>query len=240
MAMLAFSVSANASSVPPGRVLHIGDSQSVGTFGRTIYEGFLDTQGEGAVLSIASCGSTARHWLSGNATRCGYVQRGELTMTKAARDRRNRRRRRSHATPVFETLAQRFHPDIVVVQLGGNYMGRTERFLRETVDRLAQQVVDSGARCVWVGPSDARRDNAGGRGLSRDEVADLLPGILGDRCQFIDSRRYTSYPTNGGDGVHLDSLGSVGRRMARAWAEAVIAAVIPQADAGNTNETPSR
>ena len=205
---------------PPGKILFIGDSHSVGTFGHTLDGLLRERYGDETVYNYASCGSRTSSWITGRSTRCGYIDRRPGGAT---------RRARNHRTPRIDVLLDDVNPRITIVALGANHMGQRQESFIESVQTLAQSIRDHGSECVWVGPPPGRvphRDH----GLNRSEIQELLPAVLVDFCTFIESSLYVSYPRHGGDGVHFDSIRPGGRALARHWAEGIYAAARPFLD----------
>ena len=78
---------------------------------------------------------------------------------------------------------------------------------------MADFISATGAKCLWVGAADARDRSR----LPR--LYHLVEEAVWDKCRIVDSRRYTTYPATGGDGVHY--YGPEGTRQAKIWAQAV-------------------
>lgn len=198
-------------SAGAGRILLIGDSHTVGTFGHELDR--LLRRREGAVVETrGSCGSSPRHWRSGWTTNCGFFARRADGSQDSGR---------SAPTPILADLLAGHRPGLVVIALGANLIG--SRALEAAVRRETQGVLDTLAAadappaCVWVGPPHGRN-----KPVERlDLLYDTLQATLRNRCAFIDSRPFLDYPETGGDGAHYDALGAEGRRMAREWAAQV-------------------
>jgi hypothetical protein len=208
------------SSEAHGSILYIGDSHSVGTFGRSL-DGLLRARyGDDRVWSYASCGSRTSHWISGRRTTCGYSETlpGALT-----------HRTRRHRTPLLQDLLVAHRPVLTVVSLGGNHRGQRQEVFVANVRALAQLIRDQGSQCLWIGPPPGRQRRPT-RGLNRSEIQDLLPTVLADLCTVIDSRHYVTYPRRGGDGIHFDGIRHGGSALARQWARGVFDAALPVLD----------
>ncbi len=203
------------------RVLLIGDSHSVGAYGRELERLFRESEGSEHVALYASCGSSPGSWLSGRPTRCGYREKVGLQREVSVK---------SHATPLAErVISEWIKPgtegpsgrSVIVVSHGSNLVPKslkqTEKEMRAFRDVLERTTSSESTVCYWVGAPDSRT-------FSDEKTAqtvDVIRASLGGRCTFIDSRVYTSYPANGGDGLHFDSLGAKGREQAKAWAKGV-------------------
>lgn len=185
-------------------VLIIGDSHSVGPFGWHLDE-LLRNDGH-QVATYASCGSTAQWWFSGKKTGCGYYQRdlnGEVT------------RANIYSTPLVKDLLKTIKPNVVIIELGSNYVKNfnDDGVIKEMRD-LARTIKDSGSTCYWLTPPDMR--------LYRTEAPrlnSLIERSVSDFCSIFYSDEVTSYPVEGGDGVHY--WFPAGTPVAHEWAEAV-------------------
>jgi len=187
-------------------MLLVGDSHTVGTFGRTLDALLRTLPAEAA--TYASCGSSPEWWFSGHSTPCGYFQNdlnGHATTAT------------QHPTPLLADLVAEVHPTVVVAALGANLVNASLDVVAAQSEKLAQAIHGAGARCIWVGPPHGR--NKPEPGFSR--FYEALEKAVSPDCAFVDSRPYTHYPDQGGDGIHYDSLGEPGKTIARAWAKSV-------------------
>jgi lysophospholipase L1-like esterase len=201
--LLLLSVSAAAGE----RILVIGDSHSVGSFGRRLDDLLRERTPE--VATYGSCGSSPSWWFDGRATQCGYFHRGLNGRS---------RRGTEAATPLLSTLLSEIEPDTIVVALGANLVNAPRDWAERTTRQMVELIAGKpGLRCVWVGPPHGRNKPEPGFG----EFYTLLEGIVKPTCEFIDSRPFAQYPETGGDGVHFDHLGRPGVAIAEKWAESV-------------------
>ncbi len=198
------------------RVLMIGDSLSVGAFGEAVQLHLAKNYGSQNVAAYASCGSSPENWLRSQpffVTKCGY--REATPDTAIMRDFLNGRKPRPTSTPKIETLVRRFHPTIVIVQQGTNWMDRN--LSEPEMGAFADQLI-GGARSiggitqiVWIEPPDhsAMKRSAQNRVHNAIKKAAARDGFT-----TIDSSKITSYRRGrtGGDGVHYNSEAS------REWA----------------------
>ena len=185
-------------------ILFIGDSHSVGSFG--IQEDALLRRIAGfSVATYASCGSSPLDWFSGTQTSCGFFFKGT--------DNKEERGWEAN-TPLLADLLKTHQPRYTVVELGANMYGRPTDWLEKTSRDMAMAIVNSGSKCIWIGPPQARIQPE--PGLSR--VFDALRASVGPYCLLFDSRDFTRYPASGGDGIHFNSLGEPGQKMAESWA----------------------
>jgi hypothetical protein len=211
-------------AVATKRVLVIGDSLTVGKFGEYLGE-YLTTRFRRENLALyASCGSSPENWIRNGIhyeTRCGYR---ELTVNRDfARDPGR------HETPNIEELIAQFKPNIVIVQLGTNWMDRlTLRPSKETEIRaylhdFVKIVLGDGRQLIWITPPDSSHYSK----AVQEKVSQILWSASRDSPGFdvIDSRvgrrPMTHYQlgVTGGDGIHYRA------KPARDWADQVIAAL---------------
>ncbi|MCW5198600.1 hypothetical protein VU07_03495 [Desulfobulbus sp. F4] len=192
---------------PNPHILFIGDSHSVGVFGQTLTGLIKANIPKSHLTAVASCGSSPRWWLNGQQTRCGFWQLdADGTQHKSP----------TAATPLIADLLKSEQPDTVIVALGSNLIPQ------EPIDRYTDTVAfmnliaESGSRCIWVGPPDARKFSAS----AINEVYKLLRSVTKHYgCDVVDSRKYTRYPATGRDGLHYG--GEEGERIASQWAQNV-------------------
>lgn len=199
------------------RVIFIGDSHSVQTFGQTLDELLRKRAGQNNVSTFASCGSSPSWWFNAKPTPCGYFERTPEGGTKRAK---------THPTPVLSRLLESAQPTTVVVALGANLVKAPYDYSTRTSRELALLIQNTKTdgmpvRCIWVGPPHGR--NKPEPGFS--EFYKVLEAAVSPPCRFIDSRPFARYPDKGGDGVHYDQLGPEGVAIARKWAESVFKAI---------------
>lgn len=193
----------NASDVPPV-ILFIGDSHSTGSFGMQ-QDAVLRSVKGFRVATYAICGSSPDNWFSGDKTSCGYFFKDV--------DGREQRGWEA-ATPLIANLIAQYQPAYTVVELGANMYGRTPEWVEKTSHEMAMAIVNSGSKCIWIGPPHARIQTDSGLA----QVFDALHAGVGAYCLLFDSRNVTRYPAVGGDGIHFNSLGESGARIAENWA----------------------
>ncbi|WPU66075.1 SGNH/GDSL hydrolase family protein [Peredibacter starrii] len=194
-------------SLPPSvfssTLLVVGDSHTVGPFGRRLDEN-LRKEGH-KVSTFASCGSIAGWWYTGKKTTCGYLSIDESGKLSEATQ---------HTTPLIENLLSEIRPDIVLVAFGSNYVKTpSDEFVKKDLQKLLTSINASGAKCFWITPPDMR--------LYRKEIPRIKKLIEETvHCALFDSETVTKYPETGGDGVHYWS--AKGTPIAKAWADAVV------------------
>lgn len=185
-------------------ILIIGDSHTVGPFGRHL-DKLLRQEGN-QVATYASCGSIAKHWQSGQMTTCGYFSKDlEGISIQASK----------HETPIFKDLLRKINPTHVIIELGTNYVYLpSDTFAVTDMRKMALAIKAAGARCFWIGAPDMRK--------FRDQLPRfkrLIDEAVGSDCEIFDSETVTQYPPSGGDGVHYWSTSGTPRAMN--WAREV-------------------
>lgn len=191
-----------------GSLLFIGDSHSVGPFGQKLDQE-LRTLGV-PVVTATSCGTIAANWYrEGATTRCGFLERDADGTTRQGTQ---------GPVPRFQTLLADVNPTHVIVALATNYANYPdESFIVTDMRRMAQDVVASGARCLWVGMPTSRT-----LASKHAKIDRLTREAVGDLCTYFDSFPVTTYPATGGDGIHFYFPG--GAAVAQNWAQKVFKA----------------
>ena len=194
-------------------ILFIGDSLSAGPFGEAVQQHLAQQYGVLNVAAYASCGSSPEHWLAGEPgfyTRCGF-RVAAPGQTPFYTDGSTRVRK---LTPKLETLVKRHRPQVVIVQLGTNWMDRnlTAAQINSFADRFIRAARGPSVRqIIWVAPPDSSAMNR----AAQNRIHALIKQA-GKRNNFevIDSRELTKYVPgkSGRDGVHYNTAAS------RAWA----------------------
>ena len=185
-------------------ILFIGDSHSVGVFGRTLTALLEASQPDSHVTTIASCGSSPRWWLKGYPTTCGFwrhnADSSDVNSLK-------------NWTPTLDDLINTVKPKIVIVALGSNLVRLSEAERYIDTETMMNKVTEKATQCIWIGPPDARKFSA----AAINDVYVLLEKLANQYgCRLVDSRKYTHYPESGGDGLHYNGI--VGTARAKLWA----------------------
>jgi hypothetical protein len=198
--MACVSTTASASST-----LLIGDSHSVGAFGKTL-DSLMRADQTREVRTVASCGSIIRWFYTGTPTPCGFLQidtEGKVTESLKS------------PTPLLSGLLAEQKPDLIIVELGANYMvGYPDATLVRDVEQLLKDIDSTGAKCLWVSPPDSRKYRE-----QRKLLVARLEKLVSARCQWFDSLQFTRYPDTGGDGVHYSTSTMI--PIAKEWATQV-------------------
>lgn len=192
------------------RILFLGDSHSVATFGRTL-DADLRTRPHAQVTTVASCGSDPVWWFDGTPTHCGFwLHQSDGSEQKTTRA----------PTPKLPELLQEHQPSVVIVALGSNMVKRTPTERITHTEEMMQSISSVAPHKIWIGPPDAR--------IYTDQQIDEIYQTLYPLCQkygfvLIDSRQFTKYPAKGGDGLHFQ--GEAGVAMAASWGHGVFAKI---------------
>lgn len=206
------------------KILYIGDSLTVGPFGREL-QGFLcERFGEKRVHLYASCGSSPEHWLDSepsHVSKCGC--RVKTPSQFMVHEFEKGRPPEPYATPKLSPLLVQVRPTTVIVQLGTNWfdlleqhpsaeeVARLEVFLNAFVDTIKNS--PGRPALLWITPPDSSRFRS-----IQGKVTKLLIST-GKRKLFtvIDSSTMVRYEPghSGGDGVHYYGASAI------TWAEGV-------------------
>ncbi len=202
------SAPAGRSGIGPGsRVLHIGDSHTVGIYG-TELDRLLRAAGA-TVETYGSSGSAPSWWIDGHPTTMGWVARHADGTVDAPSNWKA-----PHPTPKLGELVATFRPSVVIISLGANLRPGGPTKVRELVEIAAS----GGAKVFWVGPPNTAKTAAD---PASDETFYAALKAAAGGAAFIDSRPFTpSYA--GTDGLHFS--GSDGSVIAKAWADGALAA----------------
>lgn len=209
----------NASAGTKPLLLFVGDSHLNGKVGEEIFKA-LSSDGSREVGMSSSCGSWARHWITGEKTHCGYVGRGF-----AKNDQANGLKRR---TPLLKDLLKRHHPETVVVSLGTNFIGWSAATTTKFTNKMLAQIAAVKSKCIWIGPPKTIFDHKPGIDLSREQVNTLLKELVAKQCKYVDLTDITSYPkgVKGTDGKHYEADNEKFQEVRAAWLKRVVNAIV--------------
>lgn len=195
---------------PDDRVLHIGDSHTVGIYGQEMDKHLRSTGAK--VATYGSAGSSPKWWITGQTTRSGFFSRdAEEKTTQPAKWND------PHPTPKLKNLLEQFRPNVVVFSLGANLINANPATIEAQMREIADMAKSYGTEIIWVGPPDGRESKK--PTSKQNELYQTLERVAKEYGDFIDSRPLTEYPATGGDGVHY--WGKEGTRIAKSWAEDV-------------------
>lgn len=188
------------------KVLIIGDSQTVGPYGKTL---------DGLVRATGATVSTQASWGASPP----WFFNGQETSTLWSHDTAGHDATRSKvATPLLEDLLAAVKPDVVVVTMGGNMIASnaSQGDVTMQVSQIGQAVSASGAQLVWVGPPKYDPDKRSPELV--EQFYQKLRNIVPEYGTLIDSRPYIE-EYSGRDGLHYS--GAKGEQIARQWANGV-------------------
>jgi hypothetical protein len=205
------------------RVLMIGDSLTVGSFGDVIHDFLVARYGNDSVAVYAVCGSSPQHWLRDEPPfigKCGY--RVQNALRNEVVDFKNGHAPPTVVTPKLEGLIRSHRPSIVILQLGTNWMDQIEAGgdakKQAAYDAILDRIVaairdpsDSQRGIIWITPPDSARFSK----ATQRTVEELITSAAQrDHFEIIPSRKITKYipGATGGDGVHYNKEAST------AWA----------------------
>lgn len=206
------------------KILYIGDSLTVGPFGRELQNFLCERLSEKRVYVYASCGSSPEHWLDHEPThlsKCGC--RVKTPSTFLLREFENGLPPEPFATPKLLPLLERIRPTTVIIQLGTNWFDVLERhsgaeeiarlgvFLDAFVDTI--QSAPGRPALLWITPPDSARF----RGVQAHVTNLLLSTSRRKRFTVINSSSMVRYEPgqSGRDGVHYFGADAL------KWAEGV-------------------
>ena len=135
VSILFISLKLNASTV-----FFMGDSHSVGHFGMKLDKLLREKYDQ--VQTIASCGSVAKWFFTGQKTRCGYYYK-DLN--------RILRHGNSAPTPKLTSVLPKLKPESIIIALGANYTYASDSFMRSDIKRLLDYTESFTKNCLWVG-----------------------------------------------------------------------------------------
>lgn len=192
------------------RVLHIGDSHTVGIYGKEMDK--LMRQTGAKVQTYASAGSSPSSWINGFTTKSGFYSKDDQGNVDSPADWKA-----PHETPNVNKLINNFKPNVIVISLGANLIKANDKKIEKEVKDLAEIAKQSGAKIIWVGPPDGRDSNK--PESKQSFLYQHLEKVASEYGTFIDSRPYTEYPETGGDGIHY--WGKQGTEIAKDWAKSI-------------------
>ena len=198
----------------PTRILMIGDSLTVGAFGGAMHDFLVAHYGVNNVAVYGSCGSSPEHWLRDEpkfVTKCGFRQ--QTSQGDYLYDFKNGRPPQRVVTPKLEKLLAMHRPNVVIVQLGTNWMDRIaepkndkQPEYNSILDRfIAALRGGSGTvrRILWITPPDSSHFT---KNTQRKVEILLRSAARRDHFDPIISSEMTHYLVGktGGDGVHYN------------------------------------
>jgi hypothetical protein len=234
----------NEGYLPKLSVIVLGDSMSLGGFGKQLDKKFRNSSGFGTVNTYMACGSNPLSWMtikpySNASTHCGYwsIESNESAKPRELKDVKTPDRDNSpdvHTIPKIEKLLLEKKPQVLIIQSGNNFFsffedGETinEEYHNETIAAHLKPMVDfltseetSLRKVFWITPPQA--------GSVTEKVQDFVFSRIKLECSkvatIIDSRRLTKFPYEqmGADKEHFWG------KDAEQWAEKVYELVIEE------------
>ena len=197
-------------SIGPGtKVLEIGDSHSVGTFGQELD---AKLRGTGAQVSTyASAGANPSDFVNGTGHKYGYWEK------KADGSEKKVGYGTNAAPPKLENLIAQEKPSVILVNLGANFRGGNPK---AEVDKIGQVARKHNIPIIWVGPPKTREDNSTPSSIQSFDKK--MAEAVAPYGKYIPSSNLTP-KYSGGDGIHYS--GSEGNSIARQWASGVFNAL---------------
>ena len=229
----------------PERILVLGDSHSMGHFGRVIHQNLRETYPEAKVTLVAACGKGEGGFLAGGYAHCGVLTRkpnGKISRPKGCKANPCTEADGPDCSkdqcrpPKLRTLLRRAKPDLVIVQVGSNswFKGSVKRGwsgVEKKVTRIADLIEKRGAKCLWVTPPDSSKRPA----ESQDAFAGMYERVLSGRCSVFNSRPsshdYMDFQAGidaagkagrRNDGTHYGTLGEVGKEIQEKWVRDIL------------------
>ncbi len=211
------AVSAVGNAGAAQKILYLGDSMSMGAFGKKLDDEMRDTGLE--VYTYVAGGATPYYWLSRYqpiSSSIGYWQKTP---------KNDVRKRYIKAVPKVEALINEHQPDVVVVQTGTNLYAtlrskqRTKedniREIEGLLEQMAKTVTSNGCRVYWITPPDAHVSKY--PVALQEEMAGIMKRVVGKYGAVFDSRSVTKFtdPYPQTDGIHY------GPTEASQWAQVV-------------------
>jgi hypothetical protein len=188
-------------------VLMIGDSHLAA---KDFLLSSLHTAIEDAGASVHSfgvCGSSPHDWVAQTELPCGRGQRHNMEDPEIDK------------TPKvkvwsIDALLQRYHPDVLVIELGDNMAGYgvlpelQKDWIAQQVNELLLPVRAGHVPCVWVGPPWGTEGGASKKTFARvKELSDYLATLVAP-CRYIASLGFSKpgeWPTYDGEHLTVDS-----------------------------------
>ena len=230
---------------PIERILVLGDSHSMGHFGRTLHKKLRAKYPNAKVTLVAACGKGEGGFLSGGYAHCGVITlhpKGGVSRPKGCKKNpcteadgpecteQNCRPRKLRAQ------LRRSKPDLVILQMGSNswFKGSMTKGwgkVEKRVEKIAAHVRKRNAKCLWVTPPDSSKRSS----ESQDAFAAMYERVLEGKCSVFNSRPshhpYMDYAKaieaagkkgKRNDGTHYGTLGATGKQIEEQWVQDIL------------------
>lgn len=227
-AVLLLFGAARSSFAQGQKAVIVGDSHTVGPFGRTLVDGMLAQGWSTAVYSV--CGASLTWWLYGDGdNRCGYWFRSY----EGREEQRLGKRIGKHFIPapraphrqnelarLLLPKAPANPPDIVVIELGAN---EDDDFVAVGTELLKNRISPS-SRCYWVRPPPVPHDTCVEYDRANFESDfETIKRQSGRDCELIDSTRFLD--SSWSSGCHYDN--ACGKQWGQRASEQITGAMPP-------------
>jgi len=184
-------------------VLMIGDSHlAAKDFLLSSLHTAIEDQGA-SVHSFGVCGSGPHDWVAQTVLPCGRGQRHNLEEAQIEKTDKAK-------VWSLDTLLHRYHPGLLVIELGDNMGGYGQLpelpkdWITIQVAELLKPVRAAHVPCVWVGPPWGTEGGTSNKTFARvKELSDYLSGLVAP-CHYVNSLAFEKpgeWPTY--DGEHL-------------------------------------
>lgn len=215
------------------KVLQIGDSHTVGPFGKKLYQELTDAGFQARSIGLA--GSSGKHWSSDKESErklsYGFVDRGYNGKGSAPV-------MGSKGVSKLSTYIQNDKPDIVIIELGDNFASYSKTYndlnnksanaaAINEINLILNQLEKAqfNKSCYWVGPLWTNKDkiNTYKKTNARAQVvAELIKNTISKKCHFINSQNLltTKESETVSDGLHFKE--NSGALWGRKAADAII------------------
>jgi lysophospholipase L1-like esterase len=194
------------------RILHIGNSHTVGTYGRELHRLLQNVGAE--VNTYGSSGSGASSWLRGYTAKTTAVPPGIQITPDGSEDITPSGS--SYVTPLLKTLIDEHKPDIVLISLGANMRWMKEPAIAQDMKDFITIAKNKGAKLVWVGPPPQKDDMVDrSKYLNFNKI--LMKYTIPNGKFILSSPFIKEYA--GTDGLHFNTPD--GENIAKSWAKGV-------------------
>jgi len=195
------------------KVLHIGDSHTVGSYGLEMDRLLRNTGATVETFGVG--GASAYTWDLGTYNGILSGEQNRIFIDT------NNQKSVPTRDPSLQQLVSEFNPNMIIISLGTNLInGNSISY----IPNLVEKATTSGATCYWVGPPAATSSSV------KDKIPSVINQLQGmvSPCTFIDSTPYSDVSLIDSDGVHYTSEGG------KKWAQGVFQQINPSStSAGN-------
>ncbi len=216
--IFALAIAAHSTPVFAAKILYIGDSHSTAPrapFGAKM-NSLLRTLPDAEVRFHSRCGSTVNWWYTSVVSKCGFFDQDTQGEPQSGL---------SSPTPSVVEMLNTFQPDLLIVQLGANYMVGSDwsAFAQKDIQKLVDDLRIRTVPCLWIGLPDYRlpatAEDAAISLNRRNALIQTTRSMVESVCTYVDSTTMTRYPAVGGDGYHYSA--KEGLETGFAWADQV-------------------